>query len=57
MKNKEIFEALKRRRKLAPFARFIGISQRQIYNLLKSEKMKDNQYLNYIFFLRSMFEN
>ena len=56
MSNKEIFEALKRGRKLAAFARFIGISQRQIYNLLKSEKMKDCQYLNYILFLRHLFE-
>ena len=56
MTNKEISTALKAKRKVAAFGRFLGISTRTVYNLLNSDKTKDSQYYNYILFLRSMFE-
>jgi hypothetical protein len=57
MKNKEILQALKRRRKCSEFARFLNISVQGLYKLLNNEHPTRNQYGNYILFLRYMFES
>lgn len=57
LKNKEILNILKRKRKLSAFARFIGMSLQGVYKLLQNTKPQYNQYGNYIDFIRSEFEN
>lgn len=55
MKNPEILRALKNKRKVSDFAKFIGVTPRTVYNLLQSEKSKDSQYYNFIKYLLYLF--
>lgn len=56
MKNKDILQALKRRRKCSDFAKYLNISVQGLYKLLNNESPHKNQYYNYIMYLRSIFE-
>lgn len=51
MNNQEILKALRARRDISNFAKFINITPQGLYKLLKSEKKKDNQYYNFIRFI------
>lgn len=51
MKNPEILRALKNKRKVSDFARYIGVTPHTVYNILQSEKPKDSQYYNFIKYL------
>jgi hypothetical protein len=55
MKNSEILRALQHRRKISDFAKYIGVTPRTVYNILKSEKPKDSQYYNFIKYLLYLF--
>lgn len=55
MKNKDILRALQNRRKVSDFAKYIGVTPRTVYNILKSEKPKDSQYYNFIKYLLYLF--
>lgn len=57
MKNKEILYALKQKRKIAAFAQFVGLSVQGVYKVLDDERPHKAQYMNYILFLRHLFEN
>lgn len=56
MKNKEILKALKNRRKVSEFAKFLNLSVQGLYKLLNNESPHKSQYLNYLLFLRYLFE-
>lgn len=51
MENKEILEHLSKHRDKAKFAKYLGISARQIYNLLNSDKPQHRQEGNFIDFV------
>lgn len=51
MKNSDILKALQSRRKVSDFAKYIGVTPRTVYNILKSDKSKDSQYYNFIKYL------
>lgn len=51
MTNKEILNALSKKRAVTDYARFLNVTPRTVYNILKSEKIKDNQYYNFIRFV------
>jgi hypothetical protein len=55
MKNSDILKALQHRRKISDFAKYIGVTPRTVYNILKSEKPKDSQYYNFIKYLLYLF--
>jgi hypothetical protein len=55
MKNSEILRALQHQRKISEFAKYIGVTPRTVYNILKSEKPKDSQYYNFIKYLLYLF--
>lgn len=55
MKNSDILRALQNKRKVSDFARYIGVTPRTVYNILKSEKPKDSQYYNFIKYLLYVF--
>ena len=57
MTNKEILTALKNKRDITAFARFIGVTVRTIYNILNSEKKRDNQTHNFIEFIKDKYMN
>ena len=57
MTNKEILTALKNKRDVTAFARFMGVTVRTIYNILNSEKKRDNQYYNFIQFIKDKYIN
>ena len=56
LNNREILDILKKKRKLAAFARFLEMSLQGVYKLLENNKPQYNQYGNYIEFIRSEFE-
>ena len=51
MTNKEILQCLSNKRDVTNFSKYVGISKRQVYNLLRSEKTQHSQYLNFIRFV------
>lgn len=51
MENKEILKYLSKHRHKAKFAKYLGISTRQIYNLLNSDKPQHRQEGNFIDFV------
>ena len=55
MTNEQIKKALQHKRAIADFARFLNMTPQGIYKLLNSKKQKDNQYLNFIFYLINRF--
>lgn len=55
MKNTDILRALQHRRKISDFAKYIGVTPRTVYNILKSDKPKDSQYYNFIKYLLYLF--
>lgn len=57
MTNKEILTALKSKRDITAFARFMSVTVRTIYNILNSEKKRDNQYYNFIQFIKAQYLN
>ena len=56
MTNKEIKAALQAKRDMTSFAQYIGISTRALYSLLESEKIRDNQYYNFIRFILAKYK-
>ena len=57
MTNKEILTALKNKRDVSAFARFLGVTVRTAYNILNSEKKRDNQTYNFIEFIKDKYIN
>ena len=51
MNNQEIKKALKDKRDIATFARFVGMSRQGLIKKLKSVKTQDCQYYNFILFI------
>lgn len=51
MENKEILKHLSKHRHKSKFAKYLGISTRQIYNLLNSDKPQHRQAGNFIDFV------
>ena len=55
MSNQEILNALRAKRDITNFARFLGMSARGVYKLLESTKPQSNQYYNFIQFIKSKY--
>lgn len=56
MTNADILKVLQSKRKVAEFARFLGMSRMGVFKLLKNDKKRYNQYMNYIEFIKREYE-
>lgn len=57
MTNAEILNALSKHRDVSKFAKYIRVTPRTLYNLLKNEKPQANQYYNFLMFILNEYKN
>ena len=55
MNNQDILKALRAKRDIASFARYMHMSTRGVYKLLNSTKPQSNQYYNFMQFIKAQY--